>query len=210
MRISTRVVIDIETSQVLARDWFEYEGPIERGCGGDALAGQKQAAANAQAQAAAQQAAIAQQRNSVQQPFEENLIKNGLPYLPQLLDYSSGTVAQSYAPQKAALNRSLAGFGSNLPSGFATQSQTDMDSNEANAQDQNTINALQQNEATKENAAAQLNPLGYYQSSNGANQSILSAPPVAQGGVGNFIGGLASGLVNTAGNALGNSAAFSL
>lgn len=101
------------------------------------------------------------------------------------------------------MNRSLSGFGDTLPSGFKTQTNTDFDSNEANAFDQNAINALQQNEATKENAAAQLNPLGYYQSSNGANASILSAPPVQSGGIGNFLGGMASGLIGAAGNAGG-------
>lgn len=203
MRISTRVVIDIETSQVLARDSFQYDGPIDRGCGGDALAGQKQQAAKEQADAAAQQAAIAKSRNDVQQPFETNLVKNGLPYLPQLLDYSSGTLAKSYAPARAAMNRNLAGFGDVLPSGFKTQTDTDFSSNEANAFDTNTINALQQNEATKENAAAQLNPLGYYQGSTGANSSILSAPAVSTGGIGNFLGGAASGLISAAGNAGG-------
>jgi hypothetical protein len=143
-------------------------------------------------------AAAAAQNQSVVNPFETNILQNGLPYLPQLLDYSSGTVAQSYAPAQGNLNRSLAGFGSNLPSGFATQSQTDLDSQEANAQDTNTINALQQNQNAKTNAATALNPLGYYTGSTGANSSVLSAPPVNSGGVGNFIGGLASGLVNNA------------
>ena len=119
--------------------------------------------------------------------------------MPQLLDYSSGAVAQSYAPAQAALNRSMAGFGSNLPSGFATQSQTDLDSQEANAQDTNTINALQQNQQAKTGAAAALNPLGYYTGSTGANQSVLGAPAVNSGGVGNFVGGLVSGLANNVG-----------
>lgn len=203
MKISTRVVIDIESGHVLAREGYLYEGPVDFFCGGDSLAPQKQAAANAQAEAAKQQAAIAKQRNDAQQPFEMDRLKNGLPYLPQLLDYSSGTLAKAYAPRRASLNRNLQGFGDILPSGFKTQTMTDFNSNEANAFDQNVINGLQQNEATKENAAAQLNPLGYYQTSNGANSSILSAPPVQSGGIGNFLGGMASGLIGAAGDAGG-------
>jgi hypothetical protein len=197
------MVIDLESGQVLAHEWYSYDGPIEEACGGDALAGAKQQAAKEQADAAAQQAAIAKQRNDVQQPFETNLVNHGLPYLPQLLDYSNGTLAKAYSPMRATMNRNLAGFGDTLPSGFKTQTQTDFNSNEANAFDQNTINALQQNEATKENAAAQLNPLGFYGGSNSANQSILSAPAVQSGGVGNFLGGMASGLISAAGNAGG-------
>jgi hypothetical protein len=209
MRISTRVVIDVETGAVLERESREYEGPVLSCCGGDALAGAKQAAAKQQADAATQMAAIAKSRNDVQQPFEENLVKNGLGYLPQMIDYTGGTLAKSEAPQRAAMNRNLAGFGDTLPSGFKTQTQTDFDTQEGGLFDQNVINALNINEAAKENAAAQLNPLGYYTGSTGATGSVLSAPPVQSGGIGNFLGGAASGLLNAAASNPGG-VAFSL
>lgn len=155
-------------------------------------------------------AAIAKSRNDVQQPFETNLVKNGLPYMPQLLDYSGGILAKAEAPERAAMNRNLQGFGDTLPSGFRTQTNTDFNAREGGLFDQNVLSGLQQNEATKENAAAQLNPLGYYSGSSGANGSILSAPPVSGGGVGNFLGGAASGLLNAAGNAGGFAKLFAL
>lgn len=210
MRVTSKIIIDIETGTVLAHDWFEYQGPVVFCCGGDALAGAKQAAAKQQADASSQMAAIAKSRNDVQQPFEEGLVKNGLPYLPQMLDYSGGILAKSEAPQRAAMNRNLSGFGDTLPSGFKTQTQTDFGAKEGGLFDANVISGLQQNEATKENAAAQLNPLGYYTGSSGANSSILSAPPVQSGGVGNFLGGAASGLINAAGTAGGFGKLFSL
>lgn len=130
--------------------------------------------------------------------------------MPQMLDYSGGILAKSEAPQRAAMNRNLSGFGDTLPSGFKTQTQTDFDTKEGGLFDQNVLSALQQNEATKENAAAQLNPLGYYTGSTGANASVLSAPPVQSGGIGNFLGGAASGLINAAGQAGGIAKMFAL
>lgn len=130
--------------------------------------------------------------------------------MPQMLDYSGGTLAKSEAPQRAAMNRNLSGFGDTLPSGFKTQTQTDFDTKEGGLFDQNVLSALQQNEATKENAAAQLNPLGFYTGSTGANSSVLSAPPVQSGGIGNFLGGAASGLINAAGQAGGIAKMFAL
>lgn len=167
-------------------------------CGGDALAGDKQAAAQQQLAQSKELTKIATDRNAVQQPFETSRVTGGLPYKNQLLDYNSGILAKSYAPVRADLNRRLAGQGDTLPSGFANQSRIDLDSNRANAFDNNVISTLNADEQTKENAAAQLNPLGYYGSASGSAGSVLSAPPVAAGGVGNFIGGAASGLLNNA------------
>ena len=203
MRVSTRVVIDIETGTIIERESFIYRGSVGFVCGGDSLAKQKQAAADAQAQAAKTMSGIAASRNAVQQPFLEDLTKNGLGYLPQMLDYTNGTLAKSEAPERAALNRNLAGFGDTLPSGFKTQTQTDFNSKEGNLFDQNVVNALNTNQSAKMSAAEQLNPLGYYGGSTGANSSVLSAPPVQSGGVGNFLGGAASGLLNAAAGSKG-------
>lgn len=172
-------------------------------CGGDALAPAKEAAAQQSLESQRELTKLADQRNAVQQPFETSRVTGGLPYKNQLLDYNSGILAKSYAPVRADLNRRLAGQGDTLPSGFANQSRIDLDSNRANAFDNNVISTLNADELTKENAAAQLNPLGYYGSAGSSGQSVLSAPAVQSGGVGNFVGGAVSGLLNNASVASG-------
>src|SRR6267378_2904571 len=198
MWITKKLTIDVETGNVIEHLRYEYQGPTESCCGGDKLAGAKEAAAKQQADAASQMAAIAKSRDALQTPFLTDRVKNGLPYLPQMLDYTGGTLAKAEAPERAAMNRNLAGFGDTLPSGFKTQTQTDFNTKEGNLFDQNVVNALNTNQSAKMSAAEQLNPLGYYGGSTGANSSVLSAPPVQSGGVGNFLGGAASGLLNAA------------
>lgn len=195
MREHTKTVIDIETDRVIEDHWVEYDGPVELACGGDALASQKQTAANQQIANQTALTKIATSNNAAVQPFETNLLNNGLPYMSQLTNYNNGILAKSYAPAKAALNRQLAGEGDTLPSGFATQARSDINSNEADAFDQNVVSALQQNQNAKQGAAAQLNPLGYYTGATGAGQSVTSAPPVQTGGVGNVLGGAVAGLL---------------
>jgi hypothetical protein len=195
LKIHPKTVIDIETGAILEDHWIEYDGPVELACGGDALASQKQTAANQQIANQTALTKIATSNNAAVQPFETNLLDNGLPYMSQLTNYNNGILSQQYAPQKAALNRQLAGEGSTLPSGFATQARSDLDSTEANAFDANVVSALQQNEAARQGAAAQLNPLGYYTGATGAGQSVTSAPPVQSSGIGNILGGGLAGLL---------------
>lgn len=137
-------------------------------------------------------------------------MKNGLPYFNDLVDYNNGTLARSLAPQRAALNRSFAGFGDTLPSGFKEQALTDFNASAGRQFDDSLVSALGQNEAAKENAAAQLNPLGYFQGASGAAGSVLSAPQVQSGGIGNFLGGMVPGLLNAASSAGGFGKLFSL
>jgi len=199
MRISTRVVIDIETDEVIARESFEYEGPAFFFCGGDALAGQKQTAANQQIQEQQQLMDLFQNYQKQTSPFWTSRLQNGLPYFNQLTDYTSGTLAKSFAPVRAGLNRQLSGFGETLPSGMKEQLNTNLDAQEGEAFDQNQVQALSANENTKEAAAASLNPFQPAQLATGAGGSVLSAPPVQSGGVGNFLGGAVSGLFNNPG-----------
>lgn len=196
MRITTKLVIEIESGVLLAREFYEYDGPVERACGGDALAGQKQQAATNNAQLSGEQASLANQEAGTYTPFFSNIAKNGLSFMPQLEDYSKGTVAQSFAPAQAAQQRSLAGFGDTLPSGFKQQQETNLDAQEGSAFDQNQVQNLLMNQQAKTQAASALNPAQFFSGATGANQSILGAAPVNSGGVGNFLGGALSGALN--------------
>lgn len=195
MRINTKVVVDMETLEVIERHSYEYAGPVDRACGGDALAPQKKAEANSQV---ALNNALQQgytERNNAQTPFLLNRMNNGLPYFNDLIDFNKGTLARSAAPERASLLRNLSGFGDTLPSGFKTQALGDFNANLARGFDDQLVQALNSNEATKENAANMLNPLGYATGASGAAGSVLSAPSVNSGGFGNFVGGLAQGAV---------------
>lgn len=198
MKITTRLIVDIETGAVLARECYEYHGPIERACGGDALAGQKEQAATNQAQLSAEQAALANKAAAVNIPFFSNIAQNGLSFMPQLQDYSNGQLAQQYAPVKAGEQRQLAGEGSTLPSGFAQQQMENINEGQANAFDNQQTQNLLLNQQAKTQAASALNPAQYFSGAGSANQSILGAQPLNSGGVGNFLGGAAAGILNKA------------
>lgn len=198
MRISTKIVLDVESGVVIARESYEYDGPVAKCCGGDSLANQKKQAAQSEIDLNNALQAGYTQRNNAQTPFLMDRMANGLPYFNDLIDYKSGTLARAAAPERASLLRNLAGFGDTLPSGFKEGEIGDFNANLARGFDDQIVQALNANEATKENAANMLNPLGYAAGATGAGGSVLSAPPVYSGGFGNFVGGLASGLVKNA------------
>jgi hypothetical protein len=177
-------------------------------CGGDALASQKQQEANQQIALNQQLMNMMQQYKAQTDPFWMSRLSGGLPYMNQLTDYSKGATAQAFAPAWGQLNRNLAGFGDTLPSGMKEQLMQNLSASEGQAFDSNIINALQQNEATKQSAAASLNPFQPAQLASNAAGSVLSAPPVQSGGIGNFLGGAVSGLFNAAGQAHGFSNLF--
>lgn len=129
-------------------------------------------------------------------PFWSSRLSGGLPFFNQLTDYSSGTLAKSFAPQFAALNRRLSGFGDTLPSGFKEQQLTNLGAQEGEMFDENMVRNLSANEQSKLQAAASLNPFQPAQIGSGAAGSVLSAPAVNSGGFGNFLGGAVSGLLN--------------
>lgn len=208
MRISTKVIIDVETGEILERESYEYDGPLIFLCGGDALAGQKETEANQQVQMNQQMMDMMNQYSAQTNPFWMSQLQNGLPFFNQLTDYSKGTVGQSFVAPRAALNRSLAGMGSTLPSGMAEQANTNLDAAEGSAFDQNMVSNLMANQNAKLQAAASLNPFQPAQIGSQAASSVLSAPPVNPGGIGNFLGGAVSGLLNnvSAGGQLGGMA----
>src|SRR5258708_6441408 len=172
-------------------------------CGGDALADQKKKEAQSQADLNDQLTKQFQEFSSVSNPFWENRLKSGLPFMNQLTDYNNGTLARSFAPARAAMNRNLAGFGDTLPSGFKAGMQTQFDEGEGQAFDQNMVNSLMMNDQAKTQAAGALNPLAPASVGSGAASSVLSAPPVQSGGFGNFVGGLANGFVQGLGKGAG-------
>ena len=199
MRVTTKITVDIESGEVLEHFWYEYTGPVDRACGGDALAPAKQQ--EAQSQVALNNALQTgyTQRNNAQTPFLMDRMKNGLPYFNDLIDFNNGTLARAAAPQRASLLRGLSGFGDTLASGFKEGVIGDFNANLARQFDDSMVSALGQNEATKENAANMLNPLGYAGAATGAAGSVLSAPPVNTGGFGNFMGGLVNTMAKNVG-----------
>lgn len=201
MRISTKVVLDLESLVVISRESYEYDGPVDRCCGGDSLANQKKTEANQQIQLQQYMMDLMKQYQGQTTPFWTSRLNGGLPFFNALTDYNKGTIAQSFAPGRAAMERNLAGFGDTLPSGFKLGAETNFNEGEGQAFDQSMVNSLMANENVKEQAAANLNPFQPAQLSSNAAGSVLSAPPVNAGGFGNFLGGAVSGVLNAAGSA---------
>jgi hypothetical protein len=168
-------------------------------CGGDALAPQKQQEANSQVALNDQLTSMFKTYASASNPFWLNQLKNGLPFMSQLTDYTGGTLAKSFAPVRAQVNRNLSGFGDTLPSGFKEQTNTNLGAEEGQAFDQNMVQALMANQQAKERAAGALNPLAAASTASGTAGSVLSAPAVNGGGIGNFLGGAVSSLLQGAG-----------
>lgn len=188
------------------RDDHAYEGPWEL-CGGGPSAEQKAAAASQGrlsdqlgATAAQQEAYMEAQRNKTT-PFYTDLMKNGPAYTDQALDFSGGTNAQAFAPEKANLMRRL-GDSTGLPSGSREQSISDFENRRALGYDNSLMSIRADQQAAKERGAAglmgeaqQANPLGYYQGAMGGNSSIMNAN-LRRPGIGGVLGGLAGGGLN--------------
>lgn len=199
MKITLNPVLDLESLEWVSNDGtYEYDGPVDQFCGGDALAPEKQQEASQQVQMQQQMSDMMKQFSSQTNPFWMNQLQNGLPFFNAMTDYNKGTTAQAFQPAQAGLNRSLAGLGDTLPSGMAEQAHTNLNAQEGQAFDQNMVSAMMANQQAKEQAAGNLNP---FQPAGVANQSagsVLTAPPVNPGGFGNFLGGAVSGLFNNA------------
>ena len=142
------------------------------------------------------------QQNKVN-PFYTGIMNKGLPYYNNMVDAAGGNTAQAFAPARAQLGRQLASQGgAGLPNGFATQAQTDLNSQQARAFDQQLQSAQAGNFQAQGQGAAGLlgqaqlaNPTAYSGQALGANQSIMNAP-LASPGLGGLFGGLAGGLAS--------------
>lgn len=140
------------------------------------------------------------QQNKVN-PFYTSRMTNGLPYFNQLTDASSGLTARAFAPARQQLLQRL-GTQPGLPSGFRNQALTDLDSQQAQAFDQQLLGGLGANEQAKQAGAAGLigqaqiaNPTGYFSGALQGNQSIMQAP-LQRPGLGGLLGGVAGGLAS--------------
>jgi hypothetical protein len=174
VRVTTKIVWDIETGTVLHHDFFEYEGPVIRGCGGPSS--QQSAAATSQANLSNAELAEFQKNSAQTDPFYANVLANGIPGMAQQQQYSTSDLAGQINQAKANEKTKLAGFGSALPSGFAEQESADIGAKGAQAFDQNQLSLLSQQFAAKMAAAQGLNPQASASGASGANQSILQAP----------------------------------
>lgn len=206
---STIVIIDMKTSEIVARDWNEYDGPVMH-LGGGPSSEQKQAAAS---QAAATDQSLAAGKDALQfqkdqiakiTPFATNRLNNGLPFYGDLTDYAGGTSAKAWAPAKAAALRSLDSTSSfyGTPSGYRNATLGDIDASRARDFDSSLTDTMLQNEQSKQQAAglltgqAQLvNPQSWYGTGMQGNQSILQAP-LQSPGLGGLIGGIAGGAIS--------------
>ena len=167
---------------------FDYCGPVAI-CGGGPSQQQKDAAA-AQANLANTQASTATQNNAEQQqmyndirPLGTDMMKNGLPFLNSLTDFTNGTTALAALPARAGLLRSIGGNSSAQPNGFKTGALGDFQNNLAQGFDSNMSNALMANQNAKLQGAnilagqqGVLNPLGWSGAASGSNNSIMQAP----------------------------------
>ena len=140
------------------------------------------------------------QQNKVN-PFYTSRMQNGLPYFNQMTDASSGLNARAFAPARQALMQRL-GTQQGLPSGFANQAMTDLDSQQAQGFDQQLLQGMQMQEQAKQGGAAGLmgqaqiaNPTGYFGGAMQGNQSIMQAP-LQRPGLGGLLGGVAGGLAS--------------
>ena len=138
------------------------------------------------------------------QPFYSNLQANGLPFYNNLIDYNRGTVARSFAPAEADLNRRLMSAGA-LPSGFATGARSDLAAAKAKAFDDSLTNIMFQNQQAKERGAAGqvglaqvYNPLPFYGGSSSSAAPVMQ-PLQAQP---NPAWGVVGGVVNAASKAI--------
>jgi hypothetical protein len=191
------------------RDDHAYEGPWEYLGGGPSSEEKRAAASNAALSdklgvVADREQAFKEAQQGKVNPFYTNLMTQGPEYTNAALDYSSGTNARAFAPERANLMRRIGSY-TGLPSGYRDQAISDFEENRAQGYDQNLGAILADRQAAKERGASGLigqaqvaNPLGYYQGAMQGNQSILSAnlrKPGLAGTIGGLVGGAASAFV---------------
>lgn len=116
--------------------------------------------------------------------------------MPQLTDYSGGTTAQAFAPARAQLASRLSKMNnSGLPSGFATQAQTDLDASQGRAFNANMVQNLLLNQQAKQQGAQALNPLAFGSQAMQGYGGIMNMP-VQPSGLGSMFGGALGGLLS--------------
>jgi hypothetical protein len=123
-------------------------------------------------------------------------MNNGLPFYRNLTDYGSGTVAQAFAPQRAAFLRS-ASTSPYMPSGYRDAVLNDLGASQARAFDSTLTQAMMANQLAKQQGAqgvqgeqqiAGNEALGFGSLGTGANSTILGGP--GRPSVGGVLGGI--------------------
>jgi hypothetical protein len=220
MRITTKIVIDSETLEVLHRESYEYSGPVAL-CKGDSTAQaaeQQQATFNQQlmnifTQQFGQQSGVL---NFLQNTLQPQIQAGGQGYTPAQLaaqrTSASDTNAQQFQNAQQALNEQTAQHGGlDMPSGVNAALQQNLDvagaQQEANSQNQITqanANLQQQNYWNSLNAlngvAAEFNPQSYASGATSGSNAVagLSQANTAANNSG-FTGAFESALGKTLG-----------
>jgi hypothetical protein len=144
--------------------------------------------------------------------FYGDEMKSGLPFYRNLTDYGSGTVAQAFAPQRAALLRQTGTY-SNLPSGYRDALMTNLGAQQGRAFDSTLTQSMMANQLAKQQGAAGMQgqeqiagnqALGYGSLGMGANNSLLYGPsrPTTLGTIGGAVQGVANSFAKGAGQGM--------
>jgi hypothetical protein len=182
MKITTKAVFDIATSDLIEWHGYEYEGPLELAGGGPSSS--QQAAQQQTLQNSQQEGALANQSaqkfnalGSSVSPFYQNEMTNGLPFYNSLTDFTSGTTAQAFNPAKAAFLRTQGTMGA-LPSGSKAAGMNDINENQAKTFDSGLVNSMFAQQQAKQQGAAgtaglmqAYNPAAFYGGSSSAGSS---------------------------------------
>jgi hypothetical protein len=209
MRIATKIVIDSETLEVLAREDYSYDGPVEL-CKGatqaqtqsqqaSLQAQQQQNAFNTQLMSIFQQQFGQQQQvfNFLQNTLQPQVAAGGQGYTPAQLAAlrtgASDTNAQQFQNAQQALNEVEAQHGGNdLPSGVNANLNASLAVQEAQTEaasqnqiTQNNANLQQQNYWNALNAlngvGTEFNPIGYSGAATSGTGASSSAANAVSG-----------------------------
>jgi hypothetical protein len=206
LKITTRVVFDMETMKVLEEEWFEYEGPLALAGGGPSS--EQKAAASSQRQATDAELAIAKERAERERrqyqfaiPFIRQRLDQGNPYTSVLLDNQGGVISRAFQPAYARVARSGEG-----PSGSYNAQVRALDAEKARAQADAMGGILANDEASRVNALAALTnqqqiaaPQAFFGLANSGNNSIMQAP-LQSPGFAAVLGGVAGAALSNPSN----------
>lgn len=227
MRIYTRIVIDMETLQVLERDGFDYNAPIMLLKGDSTASGEEksQAGFSQQLQNAFQTNNAAQQNQlSFLNTKMQDAINNPQGYNAQTLASMRAGANDRVAAENQNVQRSVQakqmtqGGADALPSGVNSQISAAVASQAAQAGNQAQQNITEQNESlknqnmwkavqTEDAVAGQENPEGMAGEENGAANSVtgLSGAVTQSSGptFGSILGGVVGAGLGAAGSYFG-------
>jgi hypothetical protein len=223
MRVTTKIVFDMSTGEVLEHEWFDYSGPVSLCKGDNTLKQSEQMQVQFQGQLMdifkkqyGEQSEVLQFLKGRLQPQ----IDNPTGYAPSakaaMRAQAVDTISNQYDnAQKAVQNIQFTRGGRDLPSGVDAMQIGAL----KGAQASDTANALDTIELNDENlkennywnamnvlsggVAAQFNPLGYAGATNGAADATANVGQAYNASKQSQLLGAAGGLFGGAGAALG-------